>query len=72
MALDDGTKRDLFSLARPLVLGVAIVGGLLNAKMGVLQVNEEFSTAVSWEGNDDKTTLDKDVLAIVTASFALR
>jgi hypothetical protein len=50
----------------------ANLGGLLNARMGVLQVNEEFSTAVSWEGNNDKTTLDKDVLAIVTASFALR
>jgi hypothetical protein len=50
----------------------ANLGGLLNARMGVLQVNEEFSTAVSWEGNNDKTTLEKDVLAIVTASFALR
>lgn len=50
----------------------ANLGGLLNARMGVLQVNEEFSTSVSWEGNNDKTTLDKDVLAIVTASFALR
>jgi hypothetical protein len=50
----------------------ANLGGLLNARMGVLQVNPEFSTAVSWEGNNDKTTLNKDVLAIVTASFALR
>jgi len=49
----------------------ARLGGLLNAKMGVLQVNPEFSTEVSWDGNNDKTTLDKDVLAIVTASFAL-
>jgi hypothetical protein len=50
----------------------ARLGGLLNARMGVLQVNPEFSTEVSWEGNNDKTTLDKDVLAIVTASFAVR
>ena len=50
----------------------ARLGRLLNARMGVLQVNEEFSTAVSWEGNNDKTTLDKDVLAVVTASFAIR
>jgi hypothetical protein len=49
----------------------ARLGGLLNAKMGVLQVNPEFSTEVSWDGNNDKTTLDKDVLAIVTASFAV-
>jgi uncharacterized protein len=50
----------------------AHLGGLLNARMGVLQVNPEFSTEVSWEGNNDKTTLDKDVLAIVTASFGVR
>jgi uncharacterized protein len=49
----------------------AKLGGLLIAKMGVLQVNPEFSTEVSWDGNNDKTTLDKDVIAIVTASFAL-
>ncbi|HEY3497843.1 MAG TPA: SIMPL domain-containing protein [Polyangiaceae bacterium] len=48
------------------------LAGLLNARMGVLQVNPEFSTEVSWDGNNDKTTLDKDVLAIVTASFAVR
>jgi hypothetical protein len=47
------------------------LGALITAKMGVLQVNPEFSTEVSWDGNNDKTTLDKDVLAIVTASFAL-
>jgi hypothetical protein len=49
----------------------AHLGGLLNARMGVLQVNPEFSSEVSWDGNNDKTTLDKDVLAIVTASFAV-
>jgi uncharacterized protein len=49
----------------------ARLGGLLNARMGVLQVNPEFSTEVSWEGNNDKTTLEKDVLAIVTASFGV-
>ena len=47
------------------------LSGLITAKMGVLQVNPEFSSEVSWDGNNDKTTLDKDVLAIVTASFAL-
>ena len=48
------------------------LGGLINARMGVMQVNPEFSSEVSWDGNNDKTTLDKDVLAIVTASFAVR
>jgi uncharacterized protein len=50
----------------------ARLGGLLNARMGVLQVNPEFSSEVSWDGNNDKTTLEKDVLAIVTASFGVR
>lgn len=50
----------------------AALGGLLTAKMGVLQINPAFSTEVSAEGNNDKTTLDKDVLGVVTASFALK
>lgn len=49
----------------------ARLGRLITAKMGVMQVNEEFSTSVSWEGNNDKTTFEKDVLAIVTASFGV-
>ncbi len=50
----------------------AALGGLLAARMGVLQINPAFSTEVSAEGNNDKTTLDKDVLGVVTASFAVR
>jgi hypothetical protein len=50
----------------------ATLGGLLSARMGVLQINPAFSTEVSAEGNNDKTTLDKDVLGVVTASFAVR
>lgn len=50
----------------------AALGGLLAAKMGVMQINPAFSTDVSAEGNNDKTTLDKDVLGVVTASFAVR
>jgi hypothetical protein len=48
------------------------LGGLLAARMGVLQINPAFSTEVSAEGNNDKTTLDKDVLGVVTASFSVR
>jgi hypothetical protein len=50
----------------------ASLGGLLSSKMGVMQINPAFSTEVSAEGNNDKTTLDKDVLGVVTASFAVR
>ena len=50
----------------------ASLGGLLMSRMGVLQINPAFSTDVSAEGNNDKTTLDKDVLGVVTASFAVK
>ena len=40
--------------------------------MGVMQVNEKFATQVSAEGNNDKTTLEKDVLAVVSAAFEVR
>jgi uncharacterized protein len=48
------------------------LGGLLTARMGVMQINPAYSTAVSAEGNNDKTSLDKDALAIVTATFAVQ
>ncbi len=50
----------------------ASLGGLLSSRMGVMQINPAFSTDVSAEGNNDKTTLDKDVLGVVTASFAVK
>jgi uncharacterized protein len=50
----------------------ALLGGLLSARMGVMQINPAFSTDVSAEGNNDKTTLDKDVLGVVTASFGVK
>jgi len=48
------------------------LGKLITAHMGVMQVNPKFSSAVSSEGNNDKTTLEKDALAVVTASFEVR
>jgi hypothetical protein len=47
------------------------VTSLLTARMGVLQINPAYSTEVSAEGNNDKTSLEKDVLAVVTASFGV-
>ncbi|MFO0675373.1 MAG: SIMPL domain-containing protein [Polyangiaceae bacterium] len=47
------------------------VTSLLTARMGVMQVNPAWSTEVSGEGHNDKTTLDKDVLAIVSATFGV-
>jgi uncharacterized protein len=48
------------------------LGQLITARMGVMQVNPKFSSEVSSEGNNDKTTLEKDALAVVTASFEVR
>jgi hypothetical protein len=49
----------------------AKVTSLIVARMGVMQVNPKNSTEVSSEGNNDKTSLEKDAMAIVTASFAI-
>jgi hypothetical protein len=48
------------------------LGKLITGRMGVMQVNEKFATDVSAEGNNDKTTLEKDVMAVVTAAFEVR
>lgn len=47
------------------------VSSLVTARMGVMQINPAHSTEVSAEGNNDKSSLDKDVMAVVTASFAV-
>jgi hypothetical protein len=48
------------------------LGKLITGRMGVMQVNEKFATDVSAEGNNDKTTLEKDAMAVVTAAFEVR
>ena len=48
------------------------LGKLITARMGVMQVNPKFSSEVSSEGNNDKTSLEKDALAVVTASFEVQ
>jgi hypothetical protein len=45
---------------------------LLTARMGVMQINAAYSTEVSAEGNNDKTSLEKDVLAVITATFGVQ
>lgn len=47
------------------------VGKLLKADMGVINVNPANSTETSWQGNNDTTTLDKDILTIVHIKFEL-
>jgi hypothetical protein len=40
--------------------------------MGVVQINPRYSTATSWEGNNDTTSPDKTIVTTVTAVFSLR
>ena len=47
------------------------VGPLRSARMGVMQINPAGSSDTSGEGNNDITSLEKDVIAVVTSSFAL-
>ncbi len=48
------------------------LGGVLDAKMGVLQINPMNSNEVSSLGNNDQTSLDKEITAVVTARFSLK
>lgn len=45
---------------------------LRSARMGVVQINPVFSTATSWEGNNDTTSLEKTMTVTVSAIFALK
>lgn len=47
------------------------VSQLRAAHMGVVQINPLYSTATSWEGNSDTTSVEKTITATVNATFAL-
>jgi hypothetical protein len=44
---------------------------LRTADMGVINVNPPNSSATSWEGNNDTSSLEKDIITIVHATFEL-
>lgn len=48
------------------------LGQLVDARMGVMQINPKGSTDVSATGNNDVTSLEKDILAVVTVRFELK
>jgi len=48
------------------------LGRLVEAKMGVMQINPKGVTDVSDTGNNDTTSLEKEILAVVTVEFELR
>ena len=51
--------------------GGASLGKLRTADMGVININPANVTATNYEGNNDTTSLDKDIITIVHASFEL-
>jgi hypothetical protein len=57
------------------MLGALASGGLgrlVTADMGVINVNPANSTASAWDGNNDTSALDKDIMTIVHSKFELR
>lgn len=51
--------------------GGARIARLRYADMGVININPANSTETSWEGNNDTTSLEKDIITIVHATFEL-
>jgi hypothetical protein len=51
--------------------GGATVGGLVAADMGIININPANSTETDYEGNNDRTSLEKDIITIVHATFKL-
>lgn len=52
--------------------GGAVLGKLVDANMGVININPANSTATSWEGNNDTTSLEKDIITIVHITYELK
>lgn len=48
------------------------VASLRAADMGVININPANSTATSWEGNNDTTSLEKDILTIVHVTYEVQ
>lgn len=51
--------------------GGAHIGKLRGADMGVININPANSTETSWEGNNDTTSYDKDIITIVHITYEL-
>ena len=64
--------RDIERAEKIAASGGSKVRALRSAKMGVVQINPLYSSATSWEGNNDTSAVDKTITATVSATFALR
>ena len=45
---------------------------LRTARMGVVQINPLYSSATSWEGNNDSSSFEKTITTTVSATFSLQ
>ena len=52
--------------------GGASIARLRDADMGVINVNWANSTETSWEGNNDTSSLEKDIITIVHITYQLQ
>jgi uncharacterized protein len=52
--------------------GGATIGDLIDADMGVININPANSSATSWEGNNDTSSYEKDIFSIVHTKFVLK
>lgn len=52
--------------------GGGTIGKLLGADMGVININPPNSTETSWEGNNDTTSVEKDIITIVHIRYELK
>ena len=51
--------------------GGAKVGQVVGIDTGVININPANSTETSWEGNNDTTSYDKDIITIVHITYEL-
>ena len=51
--------------------GGAVLGRLRSADMGVINVNPANVSSTSWDGNNDTSSLEKDIITIVHVTFEL-
>jgi hypothetical protein len=67
-------SKDARTRADRLVASAAGQGGLALrwADMGVINVNPANETSGSWDGNNDTSSLDKDIITIVHCAFDLK
>ncbi|OGQ16743.1 MAG: hypothetical protein A2138_15375 [Deltaproteobacteria bacterium RBG_16_71_12] len=49
----------------------ARVGPLVNVDMGVINVNPANSTSTNWQGNNDTSSLEKDIITIVHVKYRI-